>query len=217
MAPAAHLAVQVATITTSLVSAGGIACLSLFDIPELRAQPASRSLPSVRWLFSRGSHIFPTTSFLAAAGFTYLAIAIHPGAASRILKVASNSPKVNLYLAAAAINAGNFFWTPLAMIPTNFALIELNEKIGGTRSAKAASEKQYGAGDRSADDSVNSKGDSTSEFKDLTGPQTQTDRKSSPEEDRKADELLAKFGALNAVRSLFPGVGGVVGLIAALL
>lgn len=211
------LFIQTATITTSLVSAGGIASLSLFDIPELRSQPASRSLPGIRWLFSRGSHIFPTTSFLAAAGFTYLAISVHPGSASQILRLAANSQKVNLYLAAAAINAGNFFWTPLAMIPTNFALIELNEKIGGTRSARAASEKSYGPGDRDAAASVSSKGDSTSEFKDLTGPQTQSDRKSTPEEDKKADELLAKFGALNAVRSLFPGVGGVVGLVAALI
>lgn len=212
----AHVAIQAATITTSLVSAGGIATLTLFDIPELRAQPASRSLPAIRWLFSRGSHVFPTATVLATTGFTYLACAAHPVAATQVLKLAANSAKVNLYLAAAAINVGNFFWTPLAMIPTNFALIELNEKIGGTRSARAASEKSYGPGDRSADDSVNSKGDPTNELKDLTVPQTQTDRKSTPEEDRKADELLAKFGMLNGVRSLFPGVGGVVGLIAAL-
>lgn len=211
------LAVQVASITTSLVSAGGIASLSLFDIPELRAQPASRSLPGIRWLFSRGSHIFPTASFLATAGFTYLAIATHPGAASQIVKLATNSSKVNLYLTAAACNIGIAVWTSAAMVPTNFALIELNEKLGGTRSAKAADERQYGAGDRSAEDSVDSKGDPTSQYKDLTGPQTQTDRKSTPEQDRQADELLAKFGTLNAVRSLFPGVGGVVGLIAALL
>lgn len=52
-------AVQVSSIATSLIAAGGIASLSLFDVPELASQPADRALPQIRWLFSRGSHIFP--------------------------------------------------------------------------------------------------------------------------------------------------------------
>lgn len=214
---ATRLVVQTVTISTSLIAAGGVATLSIFDIPELRSQTASRSLPNIRWLFSRGSHIFPTATYIATTGFAFLAYSAHPGTATQMLSLISNSTRVNLYIAAAAINMGNVFWTVLAMVPTNFALIQLNERIGGTRSAKAAAEKQYGAGERSAEDSVNSKGDPTSEFNDLSGPQSQTDRRSTPEEDRQADELLDKFGMLNAVRSLFPGVGGVVGLVAALL
>ena len=57
-----HTAVQALSISIALAGAGGIAALSLFDIPEIRSQPADRALPMIRWLFSRGSHIFPQAS-----------------------------------------------------------------------------------------------------------------------------------------------------------
>ena len=81
-------------ISTSLIAAGGIAALSLFDIPELRAQPASRSLPSTRWLFSRGSHIFPTAAYICTGSFGYLAY------------IARYTPLVRGYMAAAIHNGG---------------------------------------------------------------------------------------------------------------
>jgi hypothetical protein len=52
--------IQTATISAALLGAGGIATLSVFDLPIIRSQPADRALPSLRWLFSRGSHVFPT-------------------------------------------------------------------------------------------------------------------------------------------------------------
>ena len=213
------LPIQVASITTSLMAAGSIATMSFFDIPQAQSQPASRSLPMIRWLFSRGSHIFPTTTMVSFTGFLYLAITTLPAgrAWSTIYKVAANSPKVNAYIAAAFLNLGTGIFTERVMIPTNFSLIELNERLGGAKSEKSAKNKQYGTGDRSADDSVNSKGDPTSQWTDLSGPQSQTDRKSSPEEDREANELLTKFGRLNAIRACFPGIGGVVGLVVALM
>lgn len=212
------LPVQVASIATSLLAAGSIGTMTLFDIPKFQSQPASRSLPMTRWLFSRGSHIFPWTAMFSCAGFGYLATTALPAgrAATTIYQLASNGTKVNAYLLAAVLNLGTGIWTMQAMVPTNFALIELNERLGGAKSAKSAENKQYSAGDRGADDSVNSKGDPTSQITDLSGPQSHTDRKSTPEEDREASELLGKFGRLSGIRALFPGIGGLVGLVAAL-
>ncbi|KAK8135577.1 hypothetical protein PG984_003517 [Apiospora sp. TS-2023a] len=78
MSSATVTALQAVSITSSLMVAGGIATMSLFDIPILQAQPASRSLPSIRWLFSRGSHIMPTAAFAAGTGFVSLALIALP-------------------------------------------------------------------------------------------------------------------------------------------
>ena len=209
--------VQTASISISLLAAGGIATLSLFDIPQAQAQPASRTLPAIRWLFSRGSHIFPTTAFVSAAGFTYLAINALPQgrALTSILSLVSNGSKVNGYLAAAALNFGIGPFTALAMVPNNFALIEMNEKKGGARSEKSAKEGQFSAGSRSADDSVGGKGD-VSQFADLSGPQSKTAQDSTTEEDEKVQAMLGKFGRQNAVRAILGSVGGIVGVVAAL-
>lgn len=51
--------IQTLSISVSLYAGGGIAALSIFDVPELQSQPADRSLPMTRWLYSRGGHIFP--------------------------------------------------------------------------------------------------------------------------------------------------------------
>ena len=211
------LAAQTTSIATSLIASGGIAAMSLFDIPELASQPASRSLPSIRWLFSRGSHIFPTAAIISSAGFAYLAIQALPAgrAVSQLWRLSSNGNIVNSYLLAGALSYLIAPWTQFTMIPTNFRLIELNEDLGGARSAKSAQEGKFKTGERSADDSVNSKGD-ISQVTDLSGPQTKTAQESTPEEDREAKELLEKFGRLNAVRSVLIGVGGIVGLVAAL-
>lgn len=211
------LAVQTATIATSLMGAGGIAALSLFDVPMLQSQPASRSLPSIRWLFSRGSHIFPTTAAASGLGFAYLAIAALPQgrAVSQMLRLGSNGTKINGYLAAALLNFGIGAFTTMVMIPTNFALIEMNEKKGGARSETSAKEAKIGPGERSAEDSVNSSGD-VNQFKDLSGPQAQTSERTTADEDEKARELLEKFKALNFVRAVLGDAGGIVGLIAAL-
>jgi len=208
---------QATSIAVSLIASGGIAGLSLFDIPELRSQPASRSLPMTRWLFSRGSHIFPTAVFISGAGFIFLAINALPQgrAATQLYRLSTNGAKVNGYLVAAALNLAVGPFTGLAMVPTNFRLIELNEHLGGTRSEKSAREGGFRSGERSADDSVAGKND-VSQFKDLSGPQTQTARESTAEEDGEVKGLLGKFGKLNFARALLAGVGGIVGLVAAL-
>ena len=211
------LPIQTASISVSLLAAGAIGTLTFFDIPLAQAQPASRALPSIRWLFSRGSHIFPTTSTLATAGFAYLAINALLGGrgVTQLLNFASNGSKINGYLAAAALNLAIAPFTAMVMIPTNFRLIELNENKGGAKSEKSAQEKQYSAGQRSAEDSVSGK-DDINQFTDLSGPQTKTERESTAEEDEEVRELLGKFGQLNGVRAILGAAGGIIGLIAAL-
>ncbi|KAK8110174.1 uncharacterized protein PG998_006631 [Apiospora kogelbergensis] len=192
---------QTLSITSSLMVAGGIATLSLFDVPTLQAQPASRSLPSVRWLFSRGSHLMPTAAFAAGTGFAVLGVLALPPAAAG-------------YLAAAACNFAIGPVTGL-MLPTNFALIQKNEAHGGVRSVRAAAANKYRPGQRSADDSVAGKGEGN-QFTDLSGPQEKTPLGSSQAEDEEVRRLLGKFARMNAVRAAFCMVGGVVGLCTAL-
>jgi hypothetical protein len=110
------------------------------------------------------------------------------------------------------------------MIPTNFTLIKLNEQLGGTRSAKSAQHRQKladdpnkmpGGWDRSAEDSVDGK-DDVSQWFDLSPPQERTRKDSSKKQDEEVRELLEKFKALNWARAVLMGIGGVVGLSAAL-
>ncbi|KAH8203159.1 hypothetical protein TruAng_002680 [Truncatella angustata] len=209
---------QAFSITTSLLASGGIAALSLFDVPILSAQPASRSLPSIRWLFSRGSHIFPAAAFASAAGFTALAYSSIPVASRtflQLLKLGSNGPTVGGYTLAAAlcVSIGPITQT---MIPTNFKLIKLNEAKGGSRSAEGhEASKRYPSGRRSAADSVAGRGEGA-EFTDLSGPLTKTPSDTSDAEDAEVRRLLSKFEKLNLVRAFVIGLGGVVGLVTAL-
>ncbi|KUJ11892.1 uncharacterized protein LY89DRAFT_688378 [Mollisia scopiformis] len=212
------------TLSTSivLIASGGIASLSLFDLPILQSQPASRSLPSTRWLFSRGSHIFPPASLTSALGFLYLSfLSLGPsrslGQALRIMKN-GGSPKVYGYLAAAILSFSIGPFTQLAMIPTNFQLIEMNEKKGGKRSARSALESDQGGKmrERKAIDSVNGEGEGA-ESTDLSGPQERTEVKTTKEDDARARTLLKRFETLNAVRAGLIGAGGIVGLVTALL
>ena len=107
------------------------------------------------------------------------------------------------------------------MIPTNFALIEMNEERGGKRSASSAgsanarSSSPHSSQKRSAEDSVAGKGEGD-EFTDLSGPQPRTERETTKEDDERVRELLGRFGVLNGVRGVLIGVGGVVGLVTAL-
>lgn len=211
---------QVTSISISLLAAGGIATLSLFDVPILRAQPASRSLPSVRWLFSRGSHIFPTAAIVSAAGFSVLAYRSLPGSlASRTVLHLLRDTRVRGYLAAAALNIAIAPWTSLVMIPNNFELIEMNNHLGGHRSitsAEAAKREEGNLRQRSARDSVDGKGEGVDQWKDVSDPQEQTLSKSSDAEDEQVKAMLTKFGYQNNVRAALTLAGGVVGLLTAL-
>ncbi|KAK9773071.1 hypothetical protein AB5N19_05776 [Seiridium cardinale] len=209
---------QTISITSSLLAAAGIATISLFDVPILQAQPASRSLPSIRWLFSRGSHIFPTAGSLSCAGFMVLAYQSIP-ATSRTLfqlaKLTSNGPQVSGYLLAAVLSISI---APITgrMIPTNFELIKMNESKAGARSADSAkSDSGFKPGQRSAEDSVAGKGEGA-EFRDLSGPLRKTPEDTSEAEDKKVRQLLSKFSKLNMLRATVIGLGGVVGLFTAL-
>lgn len=213
-------ALQVTSISISLLAAGGIATLSLFDVPILRAQPASRSLPTVRWLFSRGSHIFPSAAIISAAGFSVLAYRSLPASlASRTVLQLLRDTRVRGYLAAAALNIAIAPWTSLVMIPNNFGLIKMNNELGGhrsTASAQAAEKEKGDIGQRSARDSVDGKGEGVDELKDVSDPQEQTLSKSSNAEDEKARAMLTKFGSQNYVRAALTLAGGIVGLLTAL-
>jgi hypothetical protein len=205
---------QILSISISLIASGGIAALSLFDVPELQAQPASRSLPSARWLFSRGSHIFPTAAVISSTGFVYLAYSALPSGPrifAQVMSSAASGATSRGYLSAAALVLSIAPFTAI-MIPTNFAIIKMNEVKGGSRSEKSAKQTgQHGAGKRSAEDSVNGEGEAE-EFTDMSGPQTQTSRKSTKDEDEKVIKLLAKFSTLNFARAVLIGTGGMVGL-----
>ncbi|KAK5112882.1 hypothetical protein LTR85_011109 [Meristemomyces frigidus] len=215
---AAKTAVQVISIAIAFIGSGGIASLSLFDVPELQSQPADRALPSLRYLFSRGSHIFPQAAMISSVGFVYLAYASLPVAqrsAVELLKLAVSGGKVSGYLAAAALTFGIAPWTMLVMVPTNFKLIQMNEDLGGARSAASVEKGDAKPGQKTAEESAFSKG-AAGEFGDLSGPQGRTAQRSSGEDDRKVRELLARFGRLNGLRAVLMGAGGVVGLWVAL-
>lgn len=105
------------------------------------------------------------------------------------------------------------------MIPNNFALIKLNADKNGSRSDESArvlksSSKNDGKG-RTSLDSVNGKGEAN-QWTDLSGPQEKTPVKSSAAEDEKVRMMLGVFGRQNMARAVFMGLGGVVGLMAAL-
>nr|OQO22795.1 hypothetical protein B0A51_10316 [Rachicladosporium sp. CCFEE 5018] len=147
-------AIAIASSSTALTGAGGIAALSLFDIPELQSQPASRSLPQIRWLFSRGSHVFPSVAFAAGTGFLYLAYDAVPAhltavqglthALRGISNIGTPAGKAGSFLLAGLLALSIGPVTSI-MIPTNFRLIELNEAKGGSRS-EASAKKAKSAG-----------------------------------------------------------------------
>jgi hypothetical protein len=212
--------IQVLSISTALIASGGIATLTLFDVPLLKSQPASRSLPTTRWLFSRGSHIFPTAAFISSGGFSYLAYQSLPhGSTSSLATILQHATKgkPGLYLLAAALSISIAPVTTGLMLPTNFALIRMNEEKGGSRSAASASfREKSGASVRSAEESTDSKND-VSQWKDLSGPQERTIKETTKEEDEEVRRLLDIFAKLNMGRAVLIGAGGVVGLLAALL
>jgi hypothetical protein len=216
-------ALQIFSISTAFIASGGIATLSLFDVPIIKSQPASRALPMTRWLFSRGSHIFPTAAFLSSSGFAYLAYNALPLAHRSLsgLMPYLTKGKVGLYMAAAALTISIGPCTQF-MLPTNFSLIKLNESLGGTRSAKSAAYREEnhkpqmaGEWPRGADESVDGK-DDVSQWWDWSPPQERTRRESSKKQDEEVRGLLDKFAKMNGVRAVLMGFGGVVGLIGAL-
>ncbi|KAK5136309.1 hypothetical protein LTR08_003682 [Meristemomyces frigidus] len=215
MSTLATLAVKVFSIGTAFTFAGGIAALSAFSVPELQSQPASRSLPSVRWLFSRGSHIFPQAGTASSAGFCYLAYQALPTTSGvlSLLNVGANGRVVNGYLLAAALVIGIGPVTGIMLPIVNIPLIQLTEDLGGARSQASAEYSNQGG--KTAMESISGKGD-ISEFTDLSNPQTETARPSTAGEDARARELLATFGWMNAARSVLMLVGGIVGLGVAL-
>lgn len=215
--------IQVTSITTSLLSAGALLAFNFFDIPILKAQPASRSLPAIRWFFSRGSHIFPQAAMLASGGFVYLAYSSLPAqrGSLSILQLLQYG-RVPGFLAAAVLAFGIAPFTGLAMVPhPNFDIIQLNKDLGGASSQKQKAEQTKTGGVsaeklKSAPGPPDMDGDyKLSEFLDSSLPQPKTDRDSTAEEDKKARELLEDFRQLNMVRAMLMFASGVVGLAVA--
>lgn len=209
-------AAQLIGVSTAFLAAGGIATLSLFDAPLLRSQPANRSLPMTRWLFSRGSHIFPQAAIISSTSFAYLAYNALPSGdrtLSALLRSMMSGGRAGCYISAAILTFGIAPFTTLVMIPTNFALIQKNEDKGGARSARSA--ESGATGGRTAQESVDGKND-INQLTDLSGPEEKTQESSTREEDEEVRQLVARFSHLNSVRAFLMGLGGVVGLIGAL-
>lgn len=215
-------AVQITSITTALVASGGIATLSLFDIPVLRSQPASRALPSTRWLFSRGSHIFPTAALISSAGFGFLAYQALPAQSSLTFRLLRHG-KVPGYLLAALLTFSIGPFTTIVMVPTNFKLIKMNEEHGGARSEESSQLRDSEAEKKSGEVSAESKdaspefNDKGSQFTDTSGPQQKTNVDTSQAEDEEVRKLLGEFSRLNGVRATLMAAGGILGLSTALL
>ena len=215
---------KVLAVSFSLLASGGVFALSLFDIPELRAQPASRSLPSIRWLFSRGSHIFPQSAVISSVSFATLAYHAYqalPAAASSNAMLHSlvdthRGWAVLGYVLASVLTLSIAPFTSLVMIPTvNFELIQLNLDLGGSRSQASAQHKQRSSTQqqqRTAKESVNGKGD-INELTDLSDPQAVAGREASEGQERRVRALLDRFGWMNGVRGALLALGGVVGLV----
>lgn len=204
-----HLA-QLVGISTAFLASGGIAASSLFDIPMLVSQPASRALPLTRWYFSRGSHVFPPAALLSSSAFAYLAYTTLPGSLSSLLH---GGGPASYYAAAALLSLSIAPWTTLVMVPTNFRLIELNERKGGRSSAGQPRE----ATGRSAEESVRNEGGNRAWEDGGSGPQERTEGEVSAEEEEEVRGLLRRFQGLNWVRAGLIGVGGVVGLMGVLV
>lgn len=231
------LFLQTTSIATALLAAGGIASITLFDTPILQSQPASRALPSTRWLFSRGSHIFPSAAAVTGLGFSALAVVARRAPHSLIRAAAASvaggergtlmpqgqGGQTLGYAAAALLCVSIAPWTMLVMVPNNFALIRRNTEKGGARTADSAAVaettssagKKKNAEERSAVDSVRGKGEAA-EFTDRSGPQGRTREGTSEGEDKEVREMLRVFGRQNMVRAVVMGLGGVVGLVTAL-
>ena len=194
---------KVVGVSLSLLGAGGIFATSLFDIPELQAQPASRSLPSIRWLFSRGSHIFPQAALIASVSFATLAY--H---ACQALPAATSSAStlhslidttagwaVLGYMLASVLSLSIAPFTTLVMLPTNFELIQHNINLGGSRSqasatyrSKLSPQQQAALDKRTARDSVNGVGEGgVNELTDLSGPQEKAPREASEGKRRRSE------------------------------
>ncbi|KAJ3164596.1 hypothetical protein HDU88_005243 [Geranomyces variabilis] len=240
MSSASAQLASVIAISTALLGAGAIACLSLFDVPILQAQPASRSLPSIRWLFSRGSHVFPSAAGVASTAFAFVAYntaAPIAAAATAGRTVTTATTLVSflselafskayatprLYALAAALSISIYPFTTFIMIPLNFSLIKLNNMKGGFASSDGATAAKLATKDdinktlqRSAQDSVNGVGELDT-LQDLSGPQDRTWLDTSAEEDATVRERLERFKWLNMTRAVLLGSGGIVGLATAL-
>lgn len=217
---------QTVSISSALIAAGGIATLTLFDVPILQSQPASRSLPSTRWLFSRGSHIFPTAALVSGAGFGVLALRAVPVPISQFFKaigsrgIGAIGAKSGGYLVAGLLCLSIGPWTSIEMVPNNFAMIKINADKKGSISENSAevlkSVSQTGSNQRTSLDSVNGEGEAN-QWTDLSGPQEETPVKSTAAEDEKVREMLGIFGRQNMARAVFIGLGGVMGLWVALI
>lgn len=103
------VAAQTIGIASAFGAAGGMTALSVFDVPIFKALPASHSLPQIRWMFSRGSHVYPTAGFLSALSFAYLAYDFLPGSSDSVadlLRSLTSGGKSTAYLTAALLCIG---------------------------------------------------------------------------------------------------------------
>jgi len=112
---------QTVGITTSLLASGSILSFSAFDVPQLQnpGQATSSTLQNVRFIFSRGSHVFPYAATIAAGAFGLLAYMTPEG--PDFASIASPQEYQNtksLYWTAAASALSILPYTVFFMLPT---------------------------------------------------------------------------------------------------
>ncbi|KAK4959533.1 hypothetical protein LTR66_010507 [Elasticomyces elasticus] len=113
------LAADILSTTTALLTSGAILSISLFEIPNLLSTPSTTSLPQLRALFSRGSHVVPPAASASLAIYAWLAY--HADRAGHL-------DRRNGYVAAAVGVASIMPFTTLVMLPAaNGRLIEMEE------------------------------------------------------------------------------------------
>jgi hypothetical protein len=157
---------------------------------------------------------------LASVGFAQLACASWPEKSFSIAHAlhGPNAGRIGGYVTAAVLSSSAAFYTTLFMTPNNFALIEENDKLGGSRSAESAKVRKaqnIQPGEHSFKESIDGKG-SANQWTDLSGPQTKTVLESTPELDERIGKMLAYFQQQNMIRAAILASGGIVGLATAL-
>ncbi|KAJ9630488.1 hypothetical protein H2203_001009 [Taxawa tesnikishii (nom. ined.)] len=125
-----QLLAQTVGVGTSLLAAGGILSISSIINPLLdttarstsASQPSpSVTLPAIRFVFSRGSHVFPEAATIATAAFAYL-YRYSPNASIHTLRSVANLLGLDVsqrtgYLVATLLSASIMPFTSLGMLP----------------------------------------------------------------------------------------------------
>lgn len=109
-------------------------------------------------------------------------------------------------------------WTKLVMIPNNFELIRMSNGLGCHRiiASSQAVQNERGLRRRSAEESVDGKGEKIDQFKDTSDPHEQTIQMSSSSQDEKVKVILTRLGSQNFMMAALALAKGIVSFLMAL-